>query len=436
MTNDRNSEELLRNLELLIGYPVESVERGSGGRGMSGRAASATTQLSQRVSATMREVLGRSARPSDTQSFLAALNRSFSITERDGLSEVVWQPHNFAGQADLGGGITGAQASLVNSASLGLGETLNLLDQLYMMQPDGDPESASSIKAIVRSSLQEIVGELKREGGPLVPRVQQIFVALLARDEALAPPESTDSKTKPKPGKQGAPAQPAENQPEESQRDSATAARSHDKRFEIEIGNLKPFSQLQTLQAEFGLINTSINTIEEELNYSNFLVIRDYAFGLYGSWLVYLKDPHVGLGTDLVKFSRALSVIDDTVYEVLTALDSVNVGQAERLVSYFSFEKKPLNLEDVFNWITIFASEEAPRLVQEGGRRGIREVAAKAYELSRVVDAMVTSTDPNTTHLPTAFRHPRVRNPLIELQRFLRSLSDFRMPVKSDGTSK
>ena len=62
-------------------------------------------------------------------------------------------------QADLGE-VTGAQASIYERAAVAVEHALPLLDMLKPLRPDADDESTESVRAIVRSSLTELVSEL------------------------------------------------------------------------------------------------------------------------------------------------------------------------------------------------------------------------------------------------------------------------------------
>src|SRR5262252_9528572 len=137
-----------------------------------------TSQLGQIVDGALREVLGWRPRATDAQGFVAALNQSFSVKEVEGHVEWSWTPRTYAIAAEMGA-VTGAQASIYSRARAMLDQSLPLLNGISPLRPDFDLEDSEAIRAIVRSSLTELVGELGREGGPRISRVDELFSLLL-----------------------------------------------------------------------------------------------------------------------------------------------------------------------------------------------------------------------------------------------------------------
>ncbi len=374
-----NIRQMRGAVEALGAYPILTTEFGTGGGpgGNGGSSVGTSVGLNRIVDSTIRGVLGRNARRNDPRSFAIALKQSFEITEFEGRTEVAWRPHSFVGNADLGGGVTGAQASLFNSASVGLESVLPLLDGLYSLRPDSDEEDTYAIRAIVRTELIEVVDELKLEGGPRVARVNSIFKQLLDLP-----------------------------------------------------------SHLDKLKQQFGLDEVRINTLDEELNVSNFIALNDFVKSLRTSWVTFQAE-FLGkdLGSRLVLLSRSLSVASEAVDEVIAAMDSVFVGPAERqIASFLDADLQPIVLEELLSWITYFTTEEAPNLIQSGGRLGVESIIPTAILLEDQIDQLlkVVFTDPS---IPTGLRHPRVINPLRELATYLdqirRFAEDVRLPLRN-----
>jgi hypothetical protein len=94
-------------------------------------------------------------------------------------TEPHWTPRSYTNQSDLGGGITGAQASLNARGRNVLNQCLPLLSGLQPLAPEADREYVDALCGIVRSQLTEIVDELGTEGGPRVARVDHLFSMLL-----------------------------------------------------------------------------------------------------------------------------------------------------------------------------------------------------------------------------------------------------------------
>src|SRR5262249_41325883 len=163
----------------------------------------------------------------------------------------------YAVQTELGGAITGAQASFYRRAKVALDDALPLLDGLQPLDPAADDEETAAVRAIVRTEFIELVNEFGREGGPRVQRVDQIFDMLTAH--------------------------------------------------------------IQDLQERFELKLDKVVTVEEEQNLTNFEVVRDYILGLSQTWEQTKQRFNITgtdtkyLGTQLVRLSRALNSVAESV---------------------------------------------------------------------------------------------------------------------------
>jgi hypothetical protein len=179
------------------------------------------------------------------------------------------------------------------------------------------------------------------------------------------------------------------------------------------------------LTEKFGLKDSLINTLEEESNFSNFIIFQDYVNSLRDSWTRFkdvFKDKD--LGTNLVLLSRALSVTAEAVVEVHAAMDSVFVGAAERQVAAFpDGSDHSILVDDLLSWVVTFASDEAPSLVREGGKRGIAAIVPTAQQLVDLVRRFIDAI-PTEPLLPEGLRHPRVVHPLQELRSYLDRVHD------------
>jgi hypothetical protein len=113
-------------------------------------------------------------------------------------------------------------------------------------------------------------------------------------------------------------------------------------------------------------------------------------------------------------------VAAESVEEVYAAMDSVFVGEAERQVaSFLDDNDNPVLVSELLSWVTEFTTSEAPTLIQEGGRRGVGAMIPTAGSLTDLIERLISSI-PNEPLLPEGLRHPRVINPLRELQSYLR----------------
>jgi hypothetical protein len=358
------------------------------------------TSLGQTVTQAVSDVLGWKIKPDDPKGFAGALTASFTCADVEGHTQCTWTPRTYAVQTDLSGGITGAQASLYSRAQDALNQSLPLLDGLYPLDPEADAEDIAALKGVARSQLIELVNELGMAGGPRVSRVNQYFQLLLQDPGTSFPPPS------------GTP-------------------------FVTDPDQIK--GTLGSLRDELGLNFTTqdfVNTVQDEQDLSNFRILSDYVTSLAQSWINNLR--FFGLntatpffGTQLVLLSRQLSVVAESVDEVRFTLDSVFIGPAERQTLELQFAQgdQPLFAEDLFNWIQSFATDEGPRLIQDGGKFGVHfSFLPIAQQLQHLVNS-VQDPNPRNRGLPPGFHTFRVQRSLNQLGDELDALVDLATPI-------
>ena len=325
------------------------------------------------------DVLGRAPRAEDPKSFVAALNASFVSREFEGRTVIEYKPRGYLGTTELGGSVTGAQASLYMRAKAALDSALPLLESLKPLRPDVDQEEADAVRAIVRDEFRELVDEMGNEGGPRLQRADDLFELLISNDFNSI--ENKKSITSPE-----------------------------NKELLEDYGG----GELGRLGDVFGLTRDRVNTLAEEQNQTNFGVVRDYLTSLHQSWQrfrdILARGTNNYLGTQLVLLSRTLSVINESVDEVSYAMNSVFLGPSERKTTRIEFPGAPaLMVDDLLTWISSFVTGEGPRLIQDGGKQGVRRIKPTLERLRN----LVKSSDGRIRH-PGA-QHPRVRKTLEEL---------------------
>jgi hypothetical protein len=402
---DKDIRQATRAAEDAVAFPLLTEEVGyapsplarppgapSGGRGL--------TSLGQTVTQAVSDVLGWKIKPDDPKGFVGALTASFTCADVEGHTQCTWTPRTYAVQTDLSGGITGAQASLYSRAQDALNQSLPLLDGLYPLDPEADSEDVAALKGVARSQLTELVNELGLAGGPRVDRVNQYF-QLLLQDPGTTFPPSTPFVTDPD-------------------------------QIKGTLGSLRDELGLNFTTQDF------VNTVQDEQDLSNFRILSDYVTSLAQSWINNLR--FFGLttatpffGTQLVVLSRQLSVVAESVDEVRFTLDSVFIGPAERQTLELRFDSRisnqPLFAEDLFNWIQSFATEEGPRLIQDGGKYAVRfSFLPIAQQLQKLVKG---SQDPNPLNkgLPPGFHTFRVQRALKQLGEELDELVTLASPI-------
>ena len=391
-------------------------------------APAAGAPLGQAVEGALRDVLGWRPKANDPSGFSAALTQAFTLTEVQGRTVASWTPRSYAVQTDLGA-ITGAQASIFTRAKAALDQSLPLLDGLYPLVETVLEEDRESIRTIVRSELTELVNEFGIEGGPRVARVDELFGLLLGglRHDPSADPE-----------------------------------------------NLPAGALLRTLANRFALQRRFVNTIADEQNYSNYIILVDHFIALRRSWDDLQRSyfargqngnaPEPFFGTQLVLLSRSLEVVAESVQEVYFALDSVFVGPAERQVLELPFAGRQIPLSPPFeqgdgpkpeytfpadtpnlfvaellDWVDRVATQEGVRLVREGGKDGILAFRRITDDLRKFVrGALIKPTraaapagSPKSRGgLPPGYGTPRVQRALQELADQLDETHKLAFPIR------
>jgi hypothetical protein len=400
----RDAQRSTRAAEDAVAYPLLTEEVGyapsplagtSGGPPSGGRGAAS---LGQTVTQAVSDVLGWKIKPDDPKAFVGALTASFTCTDFEGHTQCAWTPRTYAVQTDLSGGITGAQASIYSRAQDAVNQSLPLLDGLYPLDPEADSEDIAALKGVARSQLTELVNELGLAGGPRIERVNQYFQLLLQDPGTTFPP-----------------ATPFITDPDE---------------IRGTLGSLRDVLGVNFQTQDF------VNTVQDEQDLSNFRILSDYVTSLAQSWINNL--PFFGLttatpffGTQLVLLSRQLGVVAEAVDEVRFTLDSVFIGPAERQTLQLQFNSgaAPLFAEDLFNWVQSFATDEGPRLIQDGGKYGVQfSFLPIAQQLQGLIRG---AQDPNSANrgLPPGWHTFRVQRALKQLGDELTELVNLASPI-------
>jgi hypothetical protein len=387
---------LTRDVEDAISYPILTEEVGyrpspvglpsAGSSGISGGGGGGLGQVAAKA---VGDVLGWKTNSADAKGFVGALTQAFTLTEVEGHVESSWTPRTYAVQTDLGGGITGAQASLYMRAKNALDSALPLLDGLYPLDPEADPEYVKALREMARSQMTEIVKELGTVGLPSILRIDTYFGILLGQ-------------------------KPTKVQAVQFDPDKITGT----------LGELRDTYGIYFTNNQFN------NSVGDEQDITNFRVISDYMTSLMQSWIANRDFFRLGtkaqafFGTQLVLISRQFTVIAETVNEVRFALDSVFIGPNERQALLLEFTDQalaPMFLEDVLNEVEGFASDEGPRLLRDGGKISVtNNILPVVQSLQNLVEEAHEPLNINV--LPDGFKTARVRNSLDDLNDQLEAL--------------
>lgn len=358
-------DDLVNVAEDAVTFPILTKEVSSSGRSSrngDGTGSSGGGALTRTAQGAIRDLLGWRYRADDPKGFMAALNKAVALKEVEGHVESTWKVQPFAVQADLGE-VTGAQASIYKRARVALDHSLPLLEMLKPLRPDADDESTISMRALVRSALSELVGELGNVGGPRVQRVNEYFTRLLGVTQ-----------------------------------------------FDVAFFQTQAFVDLVSdpsevdgalgqLRDRFGLRKDLVLTVDDELVLTNFLILVDYTTGLFQTWVAQkgFVERNGGtdkfLGTQLVRLSQVLNVIVESVHEAYDAMDSVFFGPEERDVTEIEFDGEPrITVAELLGWVEHFAGVEAPQLIEDSGKDGVDAVRITLERLRDLVAAAVSQS--------------------------------------------
>jgi hypothetical protein len=381
------AKRITRDVEDAVTYPIlteqVSFPRSGGGPTTGAYSSQGGAATGQSAALAIGDVLGWKVSSTDPKGFVGALTQAFTLNNVEGHVESTWNPRTFAVQTDLGGGITGAQASLYTRAKDALDQSLSLLDGLYPLDPDADPEYVKALREMARSQMTEIVREFGAVGLPSILRIDTYFEILLGQH-------------------------PSRN--------------FNAVQFDPDLikGTL---GQLRDTYGIFFRGNPFNNSIEDEQDITNFRVISDYMTSLMQSWIAnrefFIVAPNrvAFFGTQLVLISRQLNVIAETVDELRFTLDSVFIGPNERqtlLLKFSDHHLPPMFLEDVLVEIEKFVKDEGPRLLRDGGKISItNNILPVVKSLRHMVEQ--AHEPENKRALPDGFKTARVRHALDDL---------------------
>jgi hypothetical protein len=359
-------EEIRKAVEEAVTYPlltkgVNGYRNGSRNGDSPGGSGGGT--LTRSAQGAVSDLLGWRYRTDDPKGFLAALNKAVNLKEVEGHVESTWNTRPFMVKADLGE-VTGAQASIYERARVAVEHALPLLDALKPLRPDADDESTASIRAMVRSSLTELVTELASVGGPRIQRVNDYFTRLLNIDTF----EPTTLFQNP----------------------VFLDVVQHPENVSGTLGQLRK---------RFGFETRLVLTVDEERNFTNFLIVVDYTTSLLQTWVsqkAFIERSNATnkfLGTQLVRLSQALNVIVESVHEAYDAMDSVFFGPEEREVTEIELnDHRQITVAELLAWVEHFAGVEAPQLIQDSGKDGVEAVTNTLIVLQQLVNKAISQS--------------------------------------------
>jgi hypothetical protein len=127
----------------------------------------------------------------------------------------------------------------------------------------------------------------------------------------------------------------------------------------------------------------------------------------------------LALGVGLVRLRRLFAVLGESVDEAGAAFDSVFFDDDQRRSQPIGPPPEATTVQDLFEWLSSFATEEGPDLVHEGGTRGIDVVHDTTVT---VLGTLASFQAYINAGAPAVLRHPRVTNALTEIDTCLQNI--------------
>ena len=290
----------------------------------------------------IRKVIGNINETSATE-ILAGLNQAeTTVAGRTG-SQSEFSSFSLGATSTAGQSV--AQMSLYERALAALSDAERRLGALRPMQTPTDPENLDALRAITLANYRRLVTEFGRSGGPRVDRVGRYFDVLIGNPnyDPLHP------------------------------------------------NLLDPNGLLGKIEAQFK-IDSGVNTAEDNVNRGNFRIVKDNLFDVHNSWKTFTKDRTEDFGEQSANFSRLLTMIQDDVADVESAMDDVNFDEADRDSQPIQEIDPPrddtITIQGLLSWISEFAAEEGPELVDHGGALGIAATHLTLGMLEKQVDTL------------------------------------------------
>lgn len=383
-----------QGISYLTGFPFQVYDGISAPPGGGGAATGAPTARAM-VDAQMRAILGRSTGSGGVAGTLAALDRSFTMDQQRGVDVWVWQPRSYAVQSDIGAGVTGRQASIARLAGTIADEITPLVDGLTPLVPEDsvNPDEIDAARSIFDESLPAFVTEIGLDGGPRITRALGLLQDVATQLQAL-----------------GMLLGALGEHPRGGGVDLSDPTTWVRPRRLLAPGIGFPWDALDP-QTWWPPDERYVVTVADEQDLTDYRIAFDRLSVLVAQFQAgYMAGGLPGAqpqdrGMLIVLLQRALDASAEAAQATQDALDSVNLGPDEREVIYL--DATGLSVDDALTWATSFPSDEAPPLLQDGGRLGARSILARTQAIVASVN-LIQNPQNAPSPLPDGLSHPRV----------------------------
>jgi len=309
----------------------------------------------------LRAILGRV--PTGPENFIKALDRSIELYEEEGHTAWRLSSRGSAGIADFGvsGALPSVQGILAQKAREIAEIVTPLLTNLPVLDPVADEDEIDAVRSNLETEFQNLVEELGREQGIRKERADVLFENILGCQE---------------------------------NKGTGVDPNSLFGIFAVKAGYVENEE----------LSSRHVTRLEEEQHLADLVVLRSTLLSFRESYGSYLDSASLFFSDELFNLSRALLAINESTKAVEYALDSVLVGEARRrMLLIDQGDNASMKLQDLLDWASEFSGEEAPQILERGGRFGFERVRATLSQLQLIIGKVT----PGSVNEP-AFSHPRV----------------------------
>ena len=411
-TETGSADDLLRAAQQLTAFPIEIVNGlsrgGSGERASEERLGGSSGGI---IDVHLRAILGRI--PTTPENFVKALDRSIELYDDEGHTGWRLASRGGAGIADFGisGSLPAVQAILAQKARETLETVSPILKRLPMLRPLADEDEVDAVRSNLETEFNKLIQELGREEGIRRERVDVLFTNILGN-----PAKNKDNGVD-EDSLLGEFARRAGYAREKTVRLLVDPART---RVEDESAGTKerkrvakstqvsaasgPVARPWPTTRRYELTRRHVAVLEEEQHLADFVIMRAALLSFRDSYGTWQSSEKLFFSDELFNLSRALLAIQDSTEAVEQALDSLSIGEARRRMLPIDKVNSSMKLQDLLDWASDFATEEAPQILERGGRLGFIRVANTLASLDDIV-AGVEATDISDS----AFTHPRAQ---------------------------
>jgi hypothetical protein len=365
-------ESIKELISLPIATTVLGGEMGGSSRGGSGN-------LGQSARDAIAKVLGRRPRLDDPASFVSALNANFSTREFEGRTVTDYQPKGYLGGPGSGSVVSGAQASIFIRAQGILENALELLQRVEPLSLEPDEDDIAISRGLITDDLSALVAEIGNEGGPRQQKIDLLFNKLTGTGLG---------------------------------KDYDTEANLGGTKYGFGGGEVGRLAEL------LGFDSEDIENVSDEQNVQDYRSFQADLAELLNACNQLRDDNNSFLGIRLVKLSRCLEAVSESIEELEGVMDSVNIGPIERRNTQIKFTTGAMSVADFLSWVSDFSAGQGINTVRGGNTHSVKQLASTVVAMDGLAKEWGTPGK-----LAPSFEHPRVKRSLGELSQRLSDAS-------------